>query len=119
MMKAVRVLSEVDVLEAEIQRRHNELQQLQRRLSSLRGEPLPMAGATAPQAAEPVAAESDEVDGEVLPLAEIERRYILKVLEHFNGNRTHTARALGIGTNTLWRKLKAWGEPPARSSQAH
>ena len=22
--------------------------------------------------------------------------------------------ALGIGSNTLWRKLKAWGVPPAR-----
>ena len=52
--------------------------------------------------------------GDVLPMADLERRYIIQVLERFEGNRTHTARALGIGANTLWRKLKAWGVPPAR-----
>jgi transcriptional regulator with PAS, ATPase and Fis domain len=51
---------------------------------------------------------------DVLPMADLERRYVIQVLEHFQGNRTHTARALGIGANTLWRKLKAWGVPPAR-----
>ncbi len=51
---------------------------------------------------------------EVLPMADLERRYMLQVLERFDGNRTHTARALGIGANTLWRKLKSWGIPPAR-----
>lgn len=55
------------------------------------------------------------VFGQVMPLERIEQLYILEVLERFNGNRTHTARALGIGANTLWRKLKAWGVPPARS----
>lgn len=48
------------------------------------------------------------------PLEEIEKRYILTVLGDHDGNRTHTARALGIGANTLWRKLKKWGVPPAR-----
>ncbi|RMH37093.1 MAG: AAA family ATPase [Deltaproteobacteria bacterium] len=51
---------------------------------------------------------------ELLPLSEVERRYVLSVLDRFEGNRTHTAKALGIGSNTLWRKLKAWGVPPAR-----
>ena len=44
-----------------------------------------------------------------LPLAEIERRYTLLVLERNRGSRIATARALGVGTNTLWRKLKLWG----------
>ena len=44
-----------------------------------------------------------------LPLAEVERRYTLLVLERNRGSRVATARALGIGTNTLWRKLKLWG----------
>jgi two-component system response regulator HydG len=44
-----------------------------------------------------------------LTLAELERRYTLVVLERNRGSRAATARALGIGTNTLWRKLKAWG----------
>ena len=47
-------------------------------------------------------------------MADLERRYILQVLDRFDGNRTHTAKALGIGANTLWRKLKSWGVPPAR-----
>ncbi len=51
---------------------------------------------------------------QVLSMAEIERRYVLEVLERYRGNRTRTAKALGIGANTLWRKLKGWGVPPAR-----
>jgi transcriptional regulator with PAS, ATPase and Fis domain len=54
------------------------------------------------------------VPDEVVPMAELEKRYVLSVLEKFDGNRTHTARALQIGSNTLWRKLKAWGVPSAR-----
>ena len=52
--------------------------------------------------------------GEVVPLREMERRYVLYILALFGGNRTHTARALGIGTNTLWRKLKSWGVKPGK-----
>jgi DNA-binding NtrC family response regulator len=50
----------------------------------------------------------------VMPMAELERRYVIQVLGRYKGNRTRTARALGIGANTLWRKLKGWGVPPAR-----
>jgi len=49
-----------------------------------------------------------------LPLAAVERRYVMGALDNCDGNRTKAARALGIGSNTLWRKLKAWGVPPAR-----
>ncbi len=58
------------------------------------------------QAADPAAA----LTSSELTLAELERRYTLTVLERHRGSRAATARALGIGTNTLWRKLKAWGE---------
>ena len=51
---------------------------------------------------------------ELRPLAEVEKEYVLFVLNRFDGNRTHAAKALGIGSNTLWRKLKKWGVPPAR-----
>ena len=44
------------------------------------------------------------------PLEEIEKRVILKTLRKFNGNKTHTAKALGIGLRTLHRKLKEYGE---------
>ncbi len=53
---------------------------------------------------------------DVLPIADLERRYVMQVLDRFEGNRTHTAKALGIGANTLWRKLKSWGVPPAREA---
>lgn len=51
---------------------------------------------------------------QVMPIAELERRYVIEVLGRYKGNRTRTAKALGIGANTLWRKLKGWGVPPAR-----
>ncbi len=48
-------------------------------------------------------------EDDILPLAEIERRYILATLDRLGGNRKATAKALGIGENTLWRRLKRYG----------
>lgn len=45
-----------------------------------------------------------------MTLAELERTYILKVLRQNNGNKKATASQLGIGYNTLWRKLKKYDE---------
>ncbi len=42
-------------------------------------------------------------------LEEIEREVILATLKHKGYNRTHAARALGIGIRTLQRKLKKYG----------
>jgi two-component system response regulator HydG len=42
------------------------------------------------------------------PLDEVERYYILKALELTQGNREETARLLGIGERTLYRKLQQW-----------
>ena len=42
-------------------------------------------------------------------LREIEKIVILETLKQKNFNRTHTARALGIGIRTLQRKLKRYG----------
>lgn len=39
----------------------------------------------------------------------IEKKHILKVLELHGGNKTQAARSLGIGTVTLYRKLKQFG----------
>ncbi len=49
--------------------------------------------------------------GEVLrtPLAEIEKRHILRVLSSTGGNKTRAAKILGIDTKTLYNKLKAYG----------
>ena len=46
----------------------------------------------------------------IQPLEEVERDRILHALDRFNGNRTRTAQALGIGVRTLGLKLKKWKE---------
>ena len=43
------------------------------------------------------------------PLAEVERLHILRVYEAMSNNKTQTARMLGIGLQTLHRKLKSYG----------
>ena len=43
------------------------------------------------------------------PLAEIEKRYILSVLQQFDGNQVKTAAALGIDRSKLYRRLKQYG----------
>ena len=48
-------------------------------------------------------------EGEVQPLREVEKAYILSVLARNEGNQTLTARQLKIGSATLYRKLKKWG----------
>ncbi|TNE49678.1 MAG: sigma-54-dependent Fis family transcriptional regulator [Deltaproteobacteria bacterium] len=42
-------------------------------------------------------------------LADLEARYISHMLQECDGNRSQCARILGIGRNTLLRKLKAYG----------
>lgn len=42
-------------------------------------------------------------------LAEVEKRHILDTLERLQGNRKETARVLGIGENTLHRRLRNYG----------
>ena len=49
------------------------------------------------------------VIGPVKALETVEKDYILAVLEHNQGNQTRTAAQLGIGTATLYRKLKRYG----------
>jgi len=43
---------------------------------------------------------------ENLTLDEIERIYIQRALDKFNGNRSKAAESLGIDPSTLWRKMK-------------
>lgn len=54
--------------------------------------------------------EETENSGSILqtPLAEIEKRHILRVLASTNNNRTRAAKILGIDTKTLYNKLKAY-----------
>ena len=46
---------------------------------------------------------------EVEPLDVVEARAIQRALEHFGGNQSLTAKALGISRSTLWRKLREYG----------
>ncbi len=45
-----------------------------------------------------------------LSLYELEKRYILKALNYFDGNKTQAAHALGITIKTLYNKLHEYGE---------
>ncbi len=45
-----------------------------------------------------------------LSLHELEKRYILKALGYFDGNKTQAANALGITIKTLYNKLHEYGE---------
>jgi len=44
--------------------------------------------------------------GEILPLDEIERRYLAQVVSRFGGDRDCLADKLGISKRTLFRKLQ-------------
>jgi len=50
------------------------------------------------------------IDSDLPSLAELEKRYIFKVLDRFNGSREKTAETLGINKSTLWRKLQNYKE---------
>jgi len=54
----------------------------------------------------------------ILPLAEMEKQAILDALQQLNGDKLMTARALGIGKTTLYRKLKEYGISHWVNSQA-
>jgi DNA-binding NtrC family response regulator len=45
----------------------------------------------------------------ITPLAQIEKSHILNVYNQLNRNKSKTAKLLGIGLNTLRRKLKSYG----------
>ena len=47
-----------------------------------------------------------------MSLQDMERKLIESTLEHFDGHRVQTARALGIGVRTLTNKLRAYGYAP-------
>jgi len=54
---------------------------------------------------------------ETVPLAEIEKRYILSVLQQFGGNQVRAAAALGIDRSKLYRRLKQYGVMAVRFLQ--
>ena len=86
---------------------HQDAVQLKKVKSAVNGPP----GDSSPQV-RPGALESRVVEvrgSKIVPLAEVEKQTILSALERLNGNKLLTARALGIGKTTLYRKLKEYG----------
>jgi len=62
---------------------------------------------------------SAESEAEIVPLADVEQKYMLRVINLLGGNKSRAAQALGIDRRTLYRKLEAWkaaeeATPPAR-----
>jgi DNA-binding NtrC family response regulator len=53
---------------------------------------------------------SGEDPAEFLPMHEVERRYILRVLEAVGGNKTAAAQILGFDRRTMYRKLDRYSE---------
>ena len=53
---------------------------------------------------------TDTIDSDLPSLEELERRYILKLLERFDDSRDKTAETLGINKSTLWRKLQHYNK---------
>jgi DNA-binding NtrC family response regulator len=49
---------------------------------------------------------------ELVSLEEMERRYVLHVLESVGGSRTAAAKILGVDRTTLWRRLERYGVKP-------
>jgi two-component system response regulator HydG len=80
--------------------------------------PKPVLPEGAPSPAGEERGVAPNVPAELLPLSEVERRYILHVLGVVEGNERLAARTLGIDQRTLRRKLEAYeaqiGKPPRR-----
>jgi len=53
--------------------------------------------------------EREAADASIQPLAEVEKAHILKAYRQTGENKSKTARLLGIGLNTLRRKLAGYG----------
>ncbi|WP_126452139.1 sigma-54-dependent transcriptional regulator [Sulfuriflexus mobilis] len=56
----------------------------------------------------PVMPRGEAIDSDNPTLEELEQRYILKLLDKFDGNREKTAAALGVNKSTLWRRLQQY-----------
>jgi Nif-specific regulatory protein len=70
--------------------------------------PLPQDG-TAATGWQAAPAHEREAAPAPAPLAEVEKQHIVSTLAYCDGNRTRAATLLGIGRNTLARKLKQYG----------
>jgi DNA-binding NtrC family response regulator len=72
-------------------------------------------GHPAPESSTPESFD-DPLPRDIVTLAEMERRHILRVLDYTHGDRASAALHLGIGRTTLYRKLKEYGIPGSPAS---
>ena len=63
------------------------------------------------------AAQETEVAGELLPLAEMERRHVLRVLQNVGGNKARAAKILEINRATVYRILNEQGPGDAGAEE--
>ena len=56
----------------------------------------------------PAVVSMDDFDNALMSLDDVERRHILKVLQHSAGNRARAAKILGVDPKTLYNKLKLY-----------
>ncbi|HSP48033.1 MAG TPA: helix-turn-helix domain-containing protein, partial [Clostridiaceae bacterium] len=49
-----------------------------------------------------------EMEFKICSLEDIEKEHIMRVLAYKDGNISHAAQVLGIGRNTLYRKIEAF-----------
>jgi len=54
--------------------------------------------------------EGNTIPSTIVPVEEMERRYVVQVIEALGGNKASAARALGMDRRTLYRKLERWGD---------
>ena len=54
---------------------------------------------------------------ELVPMEEVERRYVRRVLEAVGGNKAAAARVLGFERKTLYRKLERWDQSAKRENE--
>ncbi len=86
-----------------------ELENTIRRMVALKSKPI-LREKDLPTTLRSPSAEGEEEDGTaaILPLAEVERRHILRAVEHAGNDLNLAAGLLGIGKTTLYRKLKEY-----------
>ena len=51
---------------------------------------------------------------ELVSLAEVERRYVERVMQAVGGNKRQAAQVLGLDRATLYRKIERWAQPPKK-----
>lgn len=53
---------------------------------------------------------NNQIDDNLIPLKEMEKKMIMRALDNQKGNRTHAAKILGISVRTLRNKLHEYGD---------